>query len=209
MIQSGEYMLSTDFVQNYKKVNFKESTSIWKIIWAPNQATLDDILLIVFDPREFDKKVKNFYNIFYLSLFTCNSLEQISYRYWVEGLRQTNSSQSINVPTVQPPIEGDKSRVGNIIDHIRSKAIPDRKRKGIPDEEDFIKLPISKEEEDGERFFFDTSKTSNVEADLCICPPTLAQMMVIVHNHRQTFEIQMQSPLSKCRVNNYDDFEEA
>jgi hypothetical protein len=57
MIQSGEYMLSTDFVQNFKKVNYKESTSIWKIIWSPNQATLDDIMLIVFDPREFDRKV--------------------------------------------------------------------------------------------------------------------------------------------------------
>lgn len=57
-MQSEEYTLSTEFVQTYKKLDYKESTTIWKLIWHPQKAKISDIMVLVFDRRSYDKKVK-------------------------------------------------------------------------------------------------------------------------------------------------------
>jgi len=55
-------ILSTEFVQTFKKLDEKESRTVWKIIWHPKKAKISDIMVLVFDRRSYDfKKVRNHY----------------------------------------------------------------------------------------------------------------------------------------------------
>jgi hypothetical protein len=131
----------------------------------------------------------------------------------VERNATTNSAELNSVSHVQSKIGTEKSRVGNILDYLRSNAIPDkRQRKEIGNDEDFVHLPILEESEAEEHFFFDTKRHTTTEADTCTCPPTLAQMMMIVQDIRQANEVNMKSTFStdstKCRQNNYEEFGE-
>jgi hypothetical protein len=49
MIHSEEYFFSTEFVQHYKKIDFTDGSSIWKLIWNPKSAEIKDIMCIIFE----------------------------------------------------------------------------------------------------------------------------------------------------------------
>ena len=49
MLQGGEYVLSPDFVSTFSKVNYNESEANWKLLHAPLETKIDDILLLVFN----------------------------------------------------------------------------------------------------------------------------------------------------------------
>jgi len=49
-------ILSTEFVQTFKKLDEKESRTVWKIIWHPKKAKISDIMVLVFDRRSYDFK---------------------------------------------------------------------------------------------------------------------------------------------------------
>ena len=57
MLQSTDYILSPDFVSNYKKLDFGESEVLWKIVHLPGSATINDVMKIVFNNRSYGKKV--------------------------------------------------------------------------------------------------------------------------------------------------------
>jgi hypothetical protein len=57
MLQSDDYTLSTEFVQSYKKLDFSESQTYWKLIWHPTSATISDVLQLIFDRRSYHRKV--------------------------------------------------------------------------------------------------------------------------------------------------------
>ena len=48
MLQSGEYVLSADFVSVYRKLNFHEAQTYWKIINKPLETTMKDVMTLVF-----------------------------------------------------------------------------------------------------------------------------------------------------------------
>lgn len=105
---------------------------------------------------------------------------------------------------VKHTIEGNKSRVGNMLDYMRSNAVPEKRQRKEFIEEDFVEVPSLKEEEDEDLFFYDNSGSNSEAVDNQSCPPTLAEMMVIVHGIRQQNEAKM----TKSRVNNYEEYEE-
>jgi len=57
MLQSGEYILSPDFVSQYKKLSLEETQSLWKIVHDPEGTTVSMVMKLVFDPRSYDPKV--------------------------------------------------------------------------------------------------------------------------------------------------------
>ena len=56
MLQGGEYVLSPDFVSTFRKVNYNESEAYWKLLHAPLETKIDDILLLVFNGTSYDSK---------------------------------------------------------------------------------------------------------------------------------------------------------
>ena len=56
MIQSKNYILSSDFVATNRKLDIRESISLWKLIHNPEMATVDDIFTLVFDKRSYGVK---------------------------------------------------------------------------------------------------------------------------------------------------------
>jgi hypothetical protein len=60
MLQSDDYTLSTEFVQSFKKLDFNESQTYWKLIWHPTSAKIADVLQLIFARRSYDRKVRLF-----------------------------------------------------------------------------------------------------------------------------------------------------
>ena len=58
MLQGGEYVLSPEFVSTFKKVNFNESEAYWRILHAPLETTIDDILVLIFNGASFESKTQ-------------------------------------------------------------------------------------------------------------------------------------------------------
>ena len=57
MMQSEEYILSPDFVSQFRKVSLEETQSLWTIVHDPEATTVAMIMKLVFDPRSYDPKV--------------------------------------------------------------------------------------------------------------------------------------------------------
>jgi len=57
MLQSGEYILSPDFVSQYRKLSLEETQSLWTIVHDPEAASVTMVMKLVFDPRSYDPKV--------------------------------------------------------------------------------------------------------------------------------------------------------
>lgn len=60
-IQSGEYVLSADFVSTFKKVDFVEADILWRLIHEPASATIDDIIRLIFNSGSSPCASKRYY----------------------------------------------------------------------------------------------------------------------------------------------------
>lgn len=49
MLQSGEYMPSSDFIANWKKMDFVDTSVLWQIVWEPTSTTINDVLRLFFN----------------------------------------------------------------------------------------------------------------------------------------------------------------
>ena len=57
MIQSGAYILSPDFISNFKKINLKEAGILWNMTHKPGETVIDDVLTLIFHPLSYGKSV--------------------------------------------------------------------------------------------------------------------------------------------------------
>lgn len=57
MIQSKGYIFAPDFVAYNKKVDFSETEVLWRLVHFPEEANINMIMKLVFDPRSYGKKV--------------------------------------------------------------------------------------------------------------------------------------------------------
>jgi hypothetical protein len=63
MLQSGSYILTPDFISNYKKIDLSEAEILWNIVHDPSSATIDAVMKLIFDPRSYGNKVGLFFYI--------------------------------------------------------------------------------------------------------------------------------------------------
>ena len=57
MMQSGEYIISADMIQSYRKIDLEEANILLKIAYFPQQTTIDMVNKLIFDPRSYSPKV--------------------------------------------------------------------------------------------------------------------------------------------------------
>lgn len=74
MVQSGNYVLTPDFISVYRKIDLHEAAILWDMIHQPQNATVAGILGVVFDHRRSDKIQHK--------------------RYYVEGIDNDGSSEA-------------------------------------------------------------------------------------------------------------------
>ena len=67
MMQSGEYIISADMIQSYRKIDLEEANILLQIAVFPQQTTISMIRKLIFDPRSYSPKVI-IYNIFIIRL---------------------------------------------------------------------------------------------------------------------------------------------
>lgn len=70
MMQSKGYIFAPDFVSYNKKMDFFETEVLWKLCHFPEEANINMILKLVFDPRSYGKNVTYIPSYFYF----CNSI---------------------------------------------------------------------------------------------------------------------------------------
>ena len=51
MIQSGYYILSPDFLATFKKLNFTDATTLWRLCFDHENTLVTDVLTVLFDQR--------------------------------------------------------------------------------------------------------------------------------------------------------------
>jgi hypothetical protein len=58
MIQSKTYIFAPDFVAYNKKLDFDETEVLWRLVHFPEEADINMIMKLIFDPRSYGRKVK-------------------------------------------------------------------------------------------------------------------------------------------------------
>ena len=56
MIQSGNYILSPDFISSYRKIDLHEAEILWGMINKPKDTTVEGVRALLFDPRSYSPK---------------------------------------------------------------------------------------------------------------------------------------------------------
>ena len=56
MLQSGEYILSPEFVSTFKKINYNEAVAYWGLLQEPSRITIDAVMLLIFSGGVYDSK---------------------------------------------------------------------------------------------------------------------------------------------------------
>lgn len=56
MLQSGNYILTPDFVTGHRKMDLMEAELMWKLIHDAANASVEEVRRIVFDPRSYDQR---------------------------------------------------------------------------------------------------------------------------------------------------------
>lgn len=57
MIQSGSYILSSDFISVHRKTDLSEARTLWDMVHYPRNITISDVLNLIFNPLSYGTKV--------------------------------------------------------------------------------------------------------------------------------------------------------
>ena len=57
MMQSKLYVFSPDFSLSNRKLDFEETKILWRINYHPDSTTIGDVMKVLFDARDYGKKV--------------------------------------------------------------------------------------------------------------------------------------------------------
>ena len=79
-MQSGEYIISADMKQSYRKIDLEEANILLQIAYFPQQTCITMINKLIFDPRSYSPKV----NINIKPFFNNNYMKKINFvgRQW-------------------------------------------------------------------------------------------------------------------------------
>lgn len=69
MIQSGSYILSPDFISVFKKIDLDQAKILWEMTHKPQEAVLDDVLTLLFNPLSYGIKVCFILHFLYILYF--------------------------------------------------------------------------------------------------------------------------------------------
>ena len=160
MIQCSEYIFSPDFVSVYKKMHLEEAAALWSMIFFPTNTTMEMVKCLIFDSRSWaPDERKRFYDDYF-------DLPSSS--------RDSNNVQ----PSTSMPDAGNRANALVLL--CRNKNITKTKNpQHLTD--DFIPLPEMLIDEDTYSLPNDDQRR--------ICPPTWAQMIIIVSQTRRSIEI--------------------
>ncbi len=175
MLQSGEYVLSPDFITSFRKLDAGECSVYWDLIHHPEECTLDDVRALVFDSRSYNKNLRKRYFSVPASLLDKPSVYEDSYE---EPLPTTTVDLLVNseAAIVSPDGHSKRSKVANMVDLIREANVTQDREPHYP-EDDIVT--------------FSESRTGNVivptesllPKDL-VCPDKLAEMLNLVRKIR-------------------------
>lgn len=158
MVQSGNYVLSPDFINAFRKMDLDEARAYWEMIHEHEQTSVDDVMRIIFDPRSYDKRSRKRYFMTHSSLLNR------------QGTIAPTVTSSVN--NNDPTTPGTNNIATRIITQCRavSSASTDSGPRQQPQypEEDFVPLPPLRGD----------------DHDNNSCPATLLEMMNIVKKIR-------------------------
>jgi hypothetical protein len=60
MIQSGNYILTPDFITTNRKIDLSEAETLWKMVFNPKEVNVTDVMKLLFDSRSYGLKVNFF-----------------------------------------------------------------------------------------------------------------------------------------------------
>lgn len=63
MIQSGNYILSPDFISAYRKIDLSEAETFWHMVHEPLETSVADIRKLIFDSRSYGKRNQQRYYV--------------------------------------------------------------------------------------------------------------------------------------------------
>lgn len=190
MMQSQNYILTPDFIAQYRKMDFNEATTLWRMIHEPTQTTIEDVRAIVFDPRTYDNRRVSSCHQRYCDTDPNFLFLQTSNRYYMSGAFQpTNDNVEDTFPdgaedgdsVVTSAVDRRPCLATRLVSHMRqanvSAALSSTKERLYPSsQQDIIPLPDS------------PPSLCHVQGDAVshICPPTVDEMMNFVRGVRET-----------------------
>ena len=57
MIQSGNYMISPEFISTGRKMDLTEAQALWELVHDSGEATIELVCRLLFDPRSYGRNV--------------------------------------------------------------------------------------------------------------------------------------------------------
>jgi hypothetical protein len=193
MIQTKLYVVSADFVSNYKKLDYEESTILWDIIHKPSTTTIDMIIRLLFNQSSIDK---NKFKRYHLNNNT-SSFDNIC------------SSNPTNTRTTNHTLVTPINLANTLINTCRQNPTTTSTSNTIYHEEDYISLSNYN--------FYDNNNRvqvidayGNMQSSTHICPPTIDEMMNIIRQVKNNQlnindEHTCQSVNSSCNQLNLND----
>mmetsp|Transcript_9309 Transcript_9309/g.13931 ORF Transcript_9309/g.13931 Transcript_9309/m.13931 type:complete len:300 (+) Transcript_9309:72-971(+) len=172
MLQTGQYMLSSDFVSVYRKMDLDEAEALWSIIWRPKEATKDATFKILFDPRYTSKKGQD--------------------RYFLGGVRTIEPDTA---SSISPIAINNNNLATTLVDHMRNSQKRSRsstERSPNYPTEDFTALPSAHSGNDDITYEIDETGDSSIVTELNvstyvverICPDHVDEMLTQVQQLR-------------------------
>lgn len=164
--QSKYYIPAADLIKSYSKMMCDEAESVWKICHDPVNTTLEDIDLIFYERRGFDKSRP--------------------FRYFIKNSQGHPEIYNTVLPAVVTQASSTSSQTA--YDRIESILSQDRgsraesKSIGTPMDDDFI--PLDNEEPEGTKIKHFYDRNGSPTEDL-LCPNTISEMMMIVKHRRE------------------------
>jgi hypothetical protein len=180
MLQSGDYILSSEFIVAYTKMDLHEVSELWNIIHYPTSTTIQMVKSLLFLQRSYSPDTRTRY---------------FNDRYNTVGMEQ----QTITRTDIAKSFSNSINRANEIIKLCRAHPRPAQTRPPQHFDTEIVPLPHSLDDEYIIRDNYDDSANNDdgdsdsndgdsIDSDSRICPPTLQEMLVIVAETRRRIE---------------------
>eukprot|EP01031_Cornospumella_fuschlensis_P027563 gene27563-33289_t len=190
MIQSGNYILSPDFISSYRKIDLHEAEILWGMINKPKDTTVEGVRALLFDPRSYSPKINRRY--FFGGQDQAEYEEErrrpdvdltaMAADYSEEERRHHQPQQEAASSTDKE--KGRRCLAQKLVDlckegkeRLTSSSLSSSRPAYF--DEDFVAM------RDEEYEVEDSNNRYQVDNDSYVCPDTLEEMLLIVRNARK------------------------
>lgn len=195
MIQSGNYILTPDFISQYRKFDLEDASALWEMTHNPPGTDIEEVRRIIFDGRSYERGRKRRYYVAGLAA-TVVGIPRDFEENFSSSFASFNTPEAMN-NNIETPDSGsiigeeevaedtkscsyeiyrkrddDICLASRLVHHMRDNNVQNKNRKGATMNDDEDVIPITPEP--GKPAF--KSPTG-----MYVCPPTLMEMMNIVH----------------------------